>query len=152
MPRAARNFEKSVSIWTKFLRNCQPPSKLSPPPSGARPPSYEKFFHPPPQAIFSKLASPPPQSKGGGETMTWPPPPEGGIYPPNYPLLAKMAKKWHFWAYIFRTALQILMIFAQMLEIDALSDLASVLCARKFSFVPQGGFTPQNAPFFAKIA
>ena len=33
------------------------------------------------------------------------------------------------------------MIFAQMLEIVALSDLASVLCARKLSFVPQGGFT-----------
>ena len=29
------------------------------------------------------------------------------------------------------------MIFAQMLEIVALSDLASVLCARKFSFAPQ---------------
>ena len=33
------------------------------------------------------------------------------------------------------------MIFAQMLEIVALSDLASVLCARKFSFDPQVGFT-----------
>ena len=33
------------------------------------------------------------------------------------------------------------MIFAQMLEIVALSDLASVLCARKFLFDPQGGFT-----------
>ena len=32
------------------------------------------------------------------------------------------------------------MIFAQMLEIVALSDLASVLCARKFLFDPQGGF------------
>ena len=39
------------------------------------------------------------------------------------------------------------MIFAQMLEIVALSDLASVLCARKFSFVPQGGCTP-NCPLF----
>ena len=28
-----------------------------------------------------------------------------------------------------------LMIFAQMLEIVALSDLASVQCARKFSFI-----------------
>ena len=27
-----------------------------------------------------------------------------------------------------------------MLEIAALSDLASALCARKFSFDPQGGF------------
>ena len=44
-------------------------------------------------------------------------------------------------AYIFETAHQILMIFAQMLEIVALSDLASVLCARKFLFDPQGGFT-----------
>ena len=33
------------------------------------------------------------------------------------------------------------MIFAQMLEIVALSDLALVLCARKFSFDPSGGFT-----------
>ena len=40
------------------------------------------------------------------------------------------------------------MIFAQMLEIVALSDLASVLCAKKILFAPQGGgFTPpQNAP------
>ena len=41
---------------------------------------------------------------------------------------------------------QILMIFAQMLEIVALSDLASVLCARKFSFAPQGG-VPEIALF-----
>ena len=40
-----------------------------------------------------------------------------------------------------------LMIFAQMLEIVDLSDLASVLCARKFSFAPQGGFTPKLPPF-----
>ena len=45
---------------------------------------------------------------------------------------------------------QILLIFAQMLEIVALSDLASVLCARKFSFAPQGGFTPQKFPFWLK--
>ena len=38
------------------------------------------------------------------------------------------------------------MIFAQMLEIVALTDLASVLCARKFSFAPQGG-VPQIVPF-----
>ena len=38
-------------------------------------------------------------------------------------------------AYIFRTVHQILMIFAQMLEIVALTDLASVLRARKFSFI-----------------
>ena len=43
---------------------------------------------------------------------------------------------------------QILMIFAQMLEIVALSDLASVLCARKFLFMlfwPKKVFvTPKN--------
>ena len=49
-----------------------------------------------------------------------------------------------FCVYIFETAHQILMIFAQMLEIVGLSDLASVLCARKFSFAPQGG-VPQIA-------
>ena len=38
------------------------------------------------------------------------------------------------------------MIFVHMLEIVALSDLASVLCARKFSFAPQG-YVPQIAPF-----
>ena len=43
------------------------------------------------------------------------------------------------------------MIFAQMLEIVALNDLASMLCARKFSFVTQGGFTPQKYPFLAKM-
>ena len=37
--------------------------------------------------------------------------------------------------------------FAQMLEIVALNDLASVLCARIFSFALQGGFTPENTPF-----
>ena len=37
-------------------------------------------------------------------------------------------------------------IFAQMLEIVALSDLASVLCARKFSFAPQAGVL-QITPF-----
>ena len=31
--------------------------------------------------------------------------------------------------------------FAQMLELVALSDLTSVLCARKFSFATQGGNT-----------
>ena len=34
-----------------------------------------------------------------------------------------------------------------MLEIVALNDLASVLCAREFSFSPQGGCT-QNYPLF----
>ena len=41
------------------------------------------------------------------------------------------------------------MIFAQMLEIVALSDLASVLCARKFSFAPQVGDVPQITRFLA---
>ena len=45
-----------------------------------------------------------------------------------------------------RTAHQMLMIFAQMLEIVALSDLASVLCARKFLFAPQG-VDPKLLPF-----
>ena len=38
------------------------------------------------------------------------------------------------------------MIFAQILEIVALSDLASVLCARKFSFAPQE-VDPKLLPF-----
>ena len=52
-----------------------------------------------------------------------------------------------FWAYIFEIAHQILMIFSQMLDIIALNDLASVMCARKFSFASYGGFTPEIAPF-----
>ena len=40
--------------------------------------------------------------------------------------------KMTFWAYIFKTAHQILMIFSQMLDIIALNDLVSVLCAKKF--------------------
>ena len=55
--------------------------------------------------------------------------------------------KMAFWAYIFETAHQILMIFSQILDIIVLNNLGSVLCARKFSFAPQGGFTPQNGPF-----
>ena len=46
---------------------------------------------------------------------------------------------------------QILMIFVQILEIVVLSDLASVLFARKFSFAPQGGIYPQKYPFLAKM-
>ena len=38
------------------------------------------------------------------------------------------------------------MIFAQTLEIVALSDLTLVLCAREFSFAPPGG-GPKIAPF-----
>ena len=44
-------------------------------------------------------------------------------------------------SYIFRTVHQILMIFAQMVEVVAQSDFASVLCARKFPF-PSGGIYP----------
>ena len=45
------------------------------------------------------------------------------------------------------------MIFAQMLEIVALCDLASVLCARKFSFAPPGGgFDPKTPLFGWKMA
>ena len=36
-------------------------------------------------------------------------------------------------------------------DIVALNNLASMLCARKFSFVPQGGFTPKKYPFLAKM-
>ena len=39
------------------------------------------------------------------------------------------------------------MIFAQTLEIVALSDLASVLCARKFSFAPWGDIFAENQVF-----
>ena len=39
------------------------------------------------------------------------------------------------------------MIFAQMLEIVALIDLALVLYARKLSFAPQGGFDPKTPLF-----
>ena len=70
--------------------------------------------------------------------------------PPGVFLIPKplfLAKKIAFWAYIFETPHQILMIFSQMLDIIVLNDLASVLCARKFSFAPMGGFTPENAPF-----
>ena len=38
------------------------------------------------------------------------------------------------------------MIFAQMLEIVALSDLVSVLCARKFSFDPRGDLPAAERP------
>ena len=51
------------------------------------------------------------------------------------------------WAYIFKIVHQILMIFAQMLEIVTGSDLALVLCARKFSFALQKEIYPQVTPF-----
>ena len=47
---------------------------------------------------------------------------------------------------MFKIAHQILMIFAQMLEIVALSVLASLLCARKFSLAPRGVYP--KLPFF----
>ena len=47
--------------------------------------------------------------------------------------------------------LQILMIFVQILEIVVLSDLASVLCAKKISFTPQGGIYPRKCPLLAKM-
>ena len=40
--------------------------------------------------------------------------------------------------------------FSQMLDIIALNDLASVLCARKFSFASQGGDLPPNDLILAK--
>ena len=37
--------------------------------------------------------------------------------------------------------------FSQMLDIIALNDLASVLCARKFLFAPRGDLRPKMPPF-----
>ena len=51
---------------------------------------------------------------------------------------------------VFWTYVSLLQFFAQMLEIVTLSDLVPVLCAKKFSFAPQGGFTLKNAPFQLK--
>ena len=60
--------------------------------------------------------------------------------------------KMAFWAFIFETVHQILMIFSQILDI-VLNDLASVLCAKKFSFAPpQGGIYPRKGPLLAKMA
>ena len=55
--------------------------------------------------------------------------PQGGLTPPKkkQPFGLKM----DFWAYIFETAHQILMIFCQMLDTIALNDLALVLCTKK---------------------
>ena len=69
---------------------------------------------------------------------------------PQTPLF--LAKKIAFWAYIFETAHQILKIFSQMLDIIVLNDLASVLCARKFSFAPQGGIYTRKSSLLAKMA
>ena len=55
-------------------------------------------------------------------------PPRGG-FDPKKPLFGL---KMDFWAYIFETAHQILMIFGQMLDTIALNDLALVLCTKKF--------------------
>ena len=43
------------------------------------------------------------------------------------------------------------MIFAQMLEIVALNDLASVFCARKFSFDPRGIYPPPRDLSIARL-
>ena len=54
--------------------------------------------------------------------------PQGGFWPKKTLFGLKM----DFWAYIFETAHQILMIFGQMLDTIALNDLALVLCTKKF--------------------
>ena len=54
--------------------------------------------------------------------------PPRGFWPKKPSFWLKMA----FWAYIFKTAHQILMIFSQMLDIIALNDLALVVCTKKF--------------------
>ena len=46
-----------------------------------------------------------------------------------------------FWAYIFETAHQILMVFGQMLDTIALNDLTLMLCTKKTSS-PLGAFLP----------
>ena len=64
-----------------------------------------------------------------------------GVFDPKTPLFGwKMA----FWAYIFETSHQILMIFSQMLDIIALNDLAALLCTKKFLYPPGGAFLPQK--------
>ena len=68
---------------------------------------------------------------------------QGGIYPQKCPLLAKMVLL----SLYLQNCASDFDDFCTMLEIVDLSDLASVLCARKFSFAPQGGFTPKHAPF-----
>ena len=55
--------------------------------------------------------------------------PPRGVFDPKNPLFGL---KMDFWAYIFETAHQILMIFGQMLDTIALNDLALVLCTKKF--------------------
>ena len=42
--------------------------------------------------------------------------------------------------------------FSQMLDIIALNDSASVLCARKFSFATPGGIYPPKISLLAKMA
>ena len=53
--------------------------------------------------------------------------PQGVFWPKNPPFGLKI----DFWAYIFETAHQILMIFGQMLDTIAVNDLALVLCTKK---------------------
>ena len=56
------------------------------------------------------------------------------------PLKPPFGWKMAFWAYIFETAHQTLMIFSQMLDIIAINDLALVLCTKKIYFPPGGIF------------
>ena len=68
--------------------------------------------------------------------------PRGGFTPQKDPFLAKMVL---FSLYLQNYALDFDDLCTDVLEIVVLSDLASGLCARKFSFAPQGGLTPENA-------
>ena len=69
--------------------------------------------------------------------------PPGGIYLLKCPLLANMVLL----SLCLQNCASDFEVFAQMLEIVALSDLVSVLCAKKFSFVSRGDLPPKNAPF-----
>ena len=71
--------------------------------------------------------------------------PPRGVFDPQTLFGWKMG----FWAYIFETAHQILMIFSQMLDIIAFHDLALVLCTKEFSFAPPGGDLPPKIPPFS---
>ena len=64
MARAAENFEKMVSVWTKFLQKWQPPpQKFSPPLLGQPPPFVKNLASPPLWPIFQKWPAPP-QARG----------------------------------------------------------------------------------------
>ena len=75
--------------------------------------------------------------------------PPGGFLAPKPPFWLKNGL---LSLYLRNRASDILMFFPQMLDIIALNDLASVLWARKFSFAPQEGIYPRNAPLLAKMA